>query len=63
MFELDAEVIVSDDEADCIDKIRHYLSRDDQHQAMARTARPRTVRDHAYKTRLAELLDMLKRRA
>ena len=62
MFEPDREVIAYDDEADCIDKIRYYLSHDDKREAVAQAGRQRTLRDHTYNTRLAQLLDILKQR-
>ncbi len=62
MFEPGKEVVAYHDETDCIEKVRYYLEHEDERAAIARAGRERTLRDHTYAARLAELLEILQRR-
>ena len=59
MFTPGEEVLVYENETDCIEKIRYYLEHEDERLAIARAGQERTLRDHNYSVRAGELLDVL----
>ena len=62
MFEPDSEVLTYDNDADCIEKVRHLLDQDAQRVRIAEAGQRRTLRDHTYRIRMRELSDMLRQR-
>jgi spore maturation protein CgeB len=59
LFEPGREVVVYDDADDLVEKVRYYLAHDDERLAIARAGQARTLREHTYAHRIAELADML----
>jgi hypothetical protein len=59
LFEPGREVVVYDSADDLVDKVRHYLANDAERVAIARAGQARTLREHTYAKRIAELADML----
>jgi len=47
---------------DCAQLIRHYLAHDDERRAMAQAGQARTFRDHTYRIRMQELVDITHKR-
>jgi len=62
MFEPGREVVVYEDEADCVEKVRHSLSHESERRAIAEAGQARTLREHTYAARMEELLEMLQSR-
>ncbi len=62
MFEAGREVATFDGTEDCVERLRYYLSREDERAAVAQAGQGRTLRDHAYAYRMAELLDLVRNR-
>jgi spore maturation protein CgeB len=58
----DGEVVSYDSRADLVDKAHHYLEHDDERVAIARAGQARTLREHTYAARMAELDAMLQAR-
>ena len=44
---------------DCVKKIRYYLAKEKERQAIAKAGRNRTKKDHVYKIRMRELLGII----
>lgn len=61
LFEAGVEVVAYDDEADCVEKIRHYLEHDEERAAVALAGQRRTLRDHTYVRRMSDLDGILRR--
>jgi spore maturation protein CgeB len=47
---------------DCAQLIRHYLAHNDERGSMARAGQARTMRDHTYRIRMQELVDITHKR-
>jgi spore maturation protein CgeB len=62
MFEPGREVVTYRDDAECLDKIRYFLAHPEERAAIAEAGRLRTLRDHTYRQRMRELLDLLRQR-
>jgi spore maturation protein CgeB len=58
LFALGREVAAYRTPADCAQLIRHYLTHDEERRTMARAGQARTLRDHTYKIRMQELIDI-----
>jgi spore maturation protein CgeB len=61
LFEPGAEVAVYSGEDDLVTQTRHYLEADDERREIARAGQKRTLRDHTYAHRMAELVPILMR--
>ncbi|MCH9001847.1 MAG: glycosyltransferase [Planctomycetes bacterium] len=55
------EVVAYRDDDDCVEKIRYFLDHEDERRTIAAAGQRRTLRDHTYTVRMAELLDVLVR--
>jgi len=62
MFEPGREVVAYEDEADCVEKVRYFLSHEGERRAIAEAGQARTLREHTYAARMEELLEMLQSR-
>ncbi len=62
MFERDTEVVTFNDFDDCANKVRHLLDHDEERTRIAEAGRRRTLRDHTYLIRMAELSELIRRR-
>lgn len=61
MFEVDREVVTYASPEECVAKIRHYLSHEDERAAIASAGQRRTLADHNYFKRTGEILDLIAR--
>ncbi len=59
LFEPGAEVETYADEAELVEKLRHYLSAESGREAIAAAGQARTLRDHTYAVRMRELEALL----
>jgi hypothetical protein len=59
LFELEREVVTYSNEDELVERVRHYLSHDDERLTIARAGQERTLRDHTYLRRMEELLALL----
>jgi hypothetical protein len=62
LFEPGVEVVTYDGVDDLVDKVRHYAARDDEREAIATAGQRRTLADHTYRRRIAELDELLRTR-
>lgn len=62
LFEPGKEVVTYSTADELADKVLHYLEHDDSRQAIAGAGQRRTLRDHGYDTRMAELAELLEAR-
>lgn len=61
LFEVGKEVIAYSSASEAAELIRHYLAHPDEAQAIARAGQARTLREHTYKHRMAELVPILEK--
>lgn len=61
LFEPGTEVVVYETADDLVDRVRHFLAHEDERSAVARAGQARTLRDHTYAVRMAELVEILER--
>jgi spore maturation protein CgeB len=54
-YEVGREIACFEDTADLIEKVRHYLAHEDERAAVARAGLERTLREHTYAHRFAEI--------
>jgi spore maturation protein CgeB len=59
LFEPRREVVTYDEVDDLVAKIRHYLGNEDERREIARAGQERTLREHTYTQRMAELAAIL----
>jgi glycosyltransferase involved in cell wall biosynthesis len=59
LFEPGTEVVTYADEGELAAQLRHYLAHPDERQAIAAAGQRRTLADHTYATRMAQLADIL----
>jgi spore maturation protein CgeB len=59
LFEPGREVVVYDGEDDLVEQLRHYTAHDDERRRIAAAGQARTLREHTYAQRIAELVAML----
>jgi spore maturation protein CgeB len=62
LFEPGREVLVYDDAEELVAKLRHHLANDDERRSIAEAGQQRTLRDHTYERRMAELATILEDR-
>jgi spore maturation protein CgeB len=62
LFEPGREVVAYDDEDDLVDQLRHFAEHDDERRRIAAAGQSRTLREHTYANRMAELAAMLEAR-
>jgi spore maturation protein CgeB len=62
LFEPGREVVVYDGADDLVEKVRHYLAHDAERLEIARAGQARTLREHTYAERIAELAEILEAR-
>jgi len=61
LFEPDREVVTYRNAEECIEKIRYLLEHEDKRAAIARAGQARTLREHTYRHRMAELDAIVRR--
>ncbi|VVE89028.1 CgeB family protein [Pandoraea bronchicola] len=61
LFEIDKEIITYSTAAEAVEKIRYYKDHPDEADAIARAGQARTLKEHTYALRMAELLPILKK--
>jgi hypothetical protein len=59
LFEPDREIVLFRDTADCVKRVRHYLARDAEREAVAAAGRSRARRDHTWHSRFRQLFELL----
>jgi spore maturation protein CgeB len=62
LFEPGVEVVTYDGLNDLVGKVRHYQAHDDEREAIAAAGRSRTLAEHTYSRRIAELDELLRTR-
>jgi hypothetical protein len=62
LFDPGREVVAYRDDAELAEQLRHYLAHPDERRAIAAAGQRRTLREHTYVQRMAELAGMLERR-
>jgi hypothetical protein len=62
LFHIGGEVIAYRNAEECLDRIRHFLAQEDQRKEIARAGQARTLRDHTFEYRMAELIEIIQRR-
>ncbi|EKD79468.1 MAG: hypothetical protein ACD_41C00061G0001, partial [uncultured bacterium] len=55
LFTIDKEIVSYHSTAELIEKIRYYLTHDDERERIAAAGQHRTLRDHTYRQRMQEL--------
>jgi spore maturation protein CgeB len=61
-FQPGREVVAYEGEDDLVEKIEHYLRNDDERLKIAAAGQQRTLNEHTYRRRIAELAAMLETR-
>jgi hypothetical protein len=61
MFEPGKEVVAYHSLDDCAELIDYYLRHDDEREAIARAGQERTLRDHTFRCRMQEFVDIVGR--
>jgi hypothetical protein len=61
MFEPGREVVAYRTIEECLELIEYYLNHDDEREAIASAGQRRTLRQHAYYSRMEELIDIIQR--
>jgi spore maturation protein CgeB len=59
MFEPGKEVVTYRTPEECAEKIRHYLTYEEERQIIASAGQARTLRDHTYQCRMQEIVDLV----
>jgi spore maturation protein CgeB len=62
LFEPGKEVVAYRTPEECVELIQHYLTHDDEREAIATAGQQRTLREHTYNHRMQELVDMVNSR-
>lgn len=60
LFEPDREVVTYENNEECVEKTRYLLDHETERMAIAQAGQQKTLRDHTYDRRMAELLEMLR---
>ena len=60
MFEIDREIVVYRSRQELKDKVDYYLSNPKKREEIARRGRERVMRDHTFRNRWRQLLDILR---
>ena len=63
MFEPGREVLTFTSNQDCVEQLRNILGDDTRRRALAEAGQQRTLREHTYAVRMAEVLDIIERQA
>ena len=58
-YQIGQEVVCFENNDDLIDKVRYYLKHDDQRAAIAQAGYERTLRDHTYAQRFAQVFEQM----
>lgn len=61
IFEIGKEVVAYENTEDLIDKIKYYLSHEEERKKIAKAGQERTLRDHTYEVRTKELVSILEK--
>jgi spore maturation protein CgeB len=61
MFEPDVEVVAYGTPQECVEKIRYLLEHEEERAQIARAGQARTLRDHGYRSRMAELVALVEK--
>jgi spore maturation protein CgeB len=59
LFESEHEVVTYRDAGEAVEKIRYYLDHPDEAEVIARAGQARTLREHTYGNRMAELVSIV----
>lgn len=59
LYDIGREIVVYDDLADCIAKIKYYLGHDTERERIAAAGRIRAIRDHTWDARISRIFDLL----
>jgi len=59
LFEPGREVVAYESEEDLVEKVHHYLEHEDERLRIAAAGQARTLAEHTYRQRMAELAEML----
>lgn len=59
LFEIDKEVATYRTVAELVEKINYYLQHDDERQQIARAGQLRTLKDHTWEKRMADLIKII----
>ena len=62
LFEPEREVVTYRDEDELLERLRHYADHDDERRSIAAAGQARTLSEHTYANRMAELAAMLEAR-
>jgi hypothetical protein len=62
LFEPGRECVAYRDADECMSLARHYLDHDDEREQIAQAGQARTLREHAYAQRMAELIEIVRAR-
>lgn len=62
LFESGRELITYDSAGDLVESVRHYLGNEDERRAIAAAGQQRTLGEHTYGRRIAELAEALEQR-
>jgi hypothetical protein len=62
LFSPGEEVVAYSSHDDLVEKLRHYVAHDAEREAIAARGRERTLREHTYARRIAQLVDLLEER-
>lgn len=62
LFEVDREVVAYASAEECVERVRRLLEHEDERRAIAAAGQARTLRDHTWARRMAELAELLEGR-
>ncbi len=62
LFEIGAEAVTYRDAEDCADVLRYFLAHPGEADAIAAAGQRRTLRDHTWRNRMGELVELVRRR-
>ena len=60
LFDVGKEVVAYGDGEECLQQARYYLEKEEERETMAAAGQERTLRDHTYRQRVGELIDILR---
>lgn len=61
LFDVGSEVVDYETADELVERARHYLEHDEERRRIASAGQERTLREHTYRTRMPELLEILDR--
>lgn len=62
LFEVGKEVVAYRSTEECVERIRYYLEHDGQRAVIAEAGKARTLRDHTYRKRMQEFVEIVQKR-